>query len=487
MNDSDAPLARDDPDRVSLGGLDDDAGDEVYHHILGQGLTILNMQAGVISRVSQRIASVTVQYPAIAGLAVGSCIALAPDCSARVINDDALVTQNSLSDAQRQRLPPPYRAFPVVSYIGIPLSVGARRYGLLEFLSPHPRRRPFSRGQIACVRVMARSIGHMLYQRELFENNARVWRESQRINEIANQAFDAAAIGMALASPEGYFRRANRTFCQMLGYSEAEMLNISVQSITHAQDVVLDLPALQDLAQRRIDVYRVEKRYIKKAGTYLWVRLSVSALYERDAVLLYILQIQDISAEKSARCALAAQREQLERLNWALTLQVGIDYLTCICNRRSLVQQFATLLQHARPLVALALFDLDHFKHFNDAYGHQAGDEALIYFAAQMRHHFPAPESLIGRFGGEEFIVLCSAERAYHIVDRLDKLRESLDYGSDDALRGHLTVSVGCVLVPRACVTPHSFDALVRYADEMLYQAKNSGRNRQKYRQITSL
>ncbi|UCQ56931.1 diguanylate cyclase [Edwardsiella piscicida] len=487
MNDSDPQLARYYPELVSLTTLPHDAGDEVYHHILGLGLKILNMQVGVISRVNHRIASVVFQYPALAGLQAGHHLALAADFSASVVAQGALVVQTTVSDAQRQRLPPPYRALPVASYIGIPLTVGGEFYGLLELLSRNGRNRPFSSGQIACVRFMASSIGHMLYQSTLLQRNAQLLRENQRINEIIDKAFKYAAIGMALTSPEGYYRRANRTFCKMLGYSEAEMLNTSFQSITHPDDLALDLQYLQDLAQRRIEFYSVEKRYLKRDGAYLWVRLSVSAIFEQDAVLLYISQIQDIGADKVVLQALAAQREQLEQLNQALTLQASIDYLTGIRNRRSFVQHFAPPLQHARSLVALALFDLDYFKHYNDTYGHQAGDEALIYFSNEMRRHFKEPDSLIGRFGGEEFIALCSADGQCNILERLDKLRESLDYGSDEALPGHLTVSIGCVLVPRECVTPQSFDALVRYADEMLYQAKNTGRNRLKYRELASL
>ncbi|BET85164.1 diguanylate cyclase [Edwardsiella anguillarum] len=487
MNDSDPQLARYSPELVSLTSRQHDAGDEVYHHILGLGLKILNMQIGVISRVNNRIASVVFQYPALAGLQEGHHLALAAGFSASVVDQRTLVVQTAVSDAQRQRLPPPYRALPVASYIGIPLTVDGEFYGLLELLSRNGRNRPFSSGQIACVRFMASSIGHMLYQATLLQRNAQLLRENQRINEIIDKAFKYAAIGMALASPEGYFRRANRTFCKMLGYSEAEMLHTSFQSITLPDDLALDLQYLQDLAQRRIEFYSVEKRYLKRDGAYLWVRLSVSAIFEQDVVLFYISQIQDIGADKVVLQALATQREQLEQLNQALTLQASIDYLTGIRNRRSFVQRFAPLLQHARSLVALALFDLDYFKHYNDTYGHQAGDEALIYFSSEMRRHFKEPDSLIGRFGGEEFIALCSADGQCDILERLDKLRESLDYGSDESLPGHLTVSIGCVLVPRECVTPQSFDVLVRYADEMLYQAKNTGRNRLKHRVLTSL
>lgn len=82
---------------------------------------------------------------------------------------------------------------------------------------------------------------------------------------------------------------------------------------------------------------------------------------------------------------------------------------------------------------------------------------------------------------------MCSAEHACGALARLDTLRETLDYGSDKALQGHLTVSIGCVLLPRQSVTPNDFDALVHHADEMLYQAKNSGRNRLKHRELKTL
>ncbi|SPW26732.1 Bacteriophytochrome cph2 [Edwardsiella tarda] len=461
--------------------------DEVYRAILRMGLANLHMQLGVISRVSNNIASVLYCYPVSAAFPPGSRLSLSTDFSRRVMDEDRLVVYVDPPAEAVQPLPAAYRAQPLGCYIGVPLWLGEERYGLLELLSTQAPSAPFSEEQLADVALLARSIGYLLHQARLRQANQQLIRENQRINTVIEKAFKYAAIGMALVAPGGYFRRANRTFCKMLGYSETEMRSICFQSITHPDDLALDLQNLEALAQRHIDFYTVEKRYLMKAGTYLWVRLSVSAIYDEEAVLFYISQIQDIQAERTALRELAAQREQLERLNQALTLQANIDYLTGIRNRRSLIQQFAAMLAQSGSLVALALFDLDYFKHYNDTYGHQAGDEALVYFADALRHHFREPESLIGRFGGEEFIVLCSAEHACGALARLDTLRETLDYGSDKALQGHLTVSIGCVLLPRQSVTPNDFDALVHHADEMLYQAKNSGRNRLKHRELKTL
>ena len=484
MNNHEPSPARATPPASVLPAGDDD---EVYHAILRMGLASLHMQLAVICRVSNNIASVIYRYPASAAFSPGRRLSLNADFSQRVMDENGVVVQVAPPAEVVQCLPAPYRAQPLGCYIGVPLWLGEERYGLLELLSSQAPSTPFSESQLADVALLARSIGHLLSQTRLLHANQQLIRENQRINTVIDKAFNYAAIGMALVAPGGYFRRANRTFCKMLGYSELEMRSICFQSITHPDDLALDLQHLEDLAQRRIDAYTLEKRYQKKDGAYLWVRLSVSAIYENDVLLFYISQIQDIQAERTALRELAAQREQLQRLNQALTLQASIDYLTGIRNRRSLIQQFATMLAQAGSWMALALFDLDYFKHYNDTYGHQAGDEALVYFASALRHHFREPESLIGRFGGEEFIVVCSAEHVCGVLARLDKLRETLDYGSDKALQGHLTVSIGCVLLPRQSVTPHDFDALVRHADEMLYQAKNSGRNRLKHRELKTL
>ena len=111
-------------------------------------------------------------------------------------------------------------------------------------------------------------------------------------DQLFENAFRHAPIGMALVSLEGLFLRVNDAFCAMLGYSAEEMLVCDFQTLTHADDLDADLHLLAALTEGRLPHYQMEKRYIRKDATEVWVRLSVSMV--SDAVgrpLHYIAQV----------------------------------------------------------------------------------------------------------------------------------------------------------------------------------------------------
>ncbi len=133
-------------------------------------------------------------------------------------------------------------------------------------------------------------------------------------------------------------------------------------------------------------------------------------------------------------------------------------------------------MRHGSPL-GLLLFDLDHFKRVNDAYGHQAGDRVLSEFAGlimeSIRH-----EDVFARYGGEEFAVvsrLISAADCARFAERLRRSVEQLAIGYEDAII-RVTVSIGIASVPELAV--QTGDDLLRAADRALYRAKELGRNR---------
>src|SRR5579875_434256 len=98
-------------------------------------------------------------------------------------------------------------------------------------------------------------------------------RESQ---ERFQRAFDHAAIGMALVAPDGRWLQVNRSICELVGYSEEELLSLTFQDLTHPEDLDADLKYVQQMLDRKIDTYQMEKRYIRKDGEIVWILLSVS-------------------------------------------------------------------------------------------------------------------------------------------------------------------------------------------------------------------
>jgi len=128
-------------------------------------------------------------------------------------------------------------------------------------------------------------------------------------------AFQYAAIGMALVSPDGHWLKVNTSVCDIVGYSEAELLALTFQEITHPDDLELDLGYVKQLLAGEIDHYHLEKRYIHKQGHEVWILLSVSLVCGEDGYPLYfIAQIQDFSQRKQSETDLQQFNADLEQL-----------------------------------------------------------------------------------------------------------------------------------------------------------------------------
>ncbi len=127
-------------------------------------------------------------------------------------------------------------------------------------------------------------------------------RESE---ERFRLAFEFAAIGMALVAPDGHFLRVNQALCRIVGYSAEELLRIDFQTITHPDDLGIDLAFLRQMLDGSISYFQMEKRYFHKLGQTIWSLLSVSAVRgEAGQLLHFISEIQDITARKEAEARL---------------------------------------------------------------------------------------------------------------------------------------------------------------------------------------
>jgi PAS domain S-box-containing protein len=135
-------------------------------------------------------------------------------------------------------------------------------------------------------------------------------RESQ---ERFRLAFNDAAIGMTLVSPEGRFLQVNQALCDIVGYSETELLATDFQTITHPDDLDADLEYVGQLLAGEIRTYQMEKRYIHKLGHTVWIVLCVSLVRSQSGQPLYfIAQIKNISDRKNAERALKESEERLQ-------------------------------------------------------------------------------------------------------------------------------------------------------------------------------
>lgn len=173
----------------------------------------------------------------------------------------------------------------------------------------------------------------------------------------------------------------------------------------------------------------------------------------------------------------------LKRQSDLLREWVYIDVLTSVHNRRYLDERLAMEWGRAARLgnpLSVVLLDVDFFKHYNDRYGHQAGDDCLRRVAAALRTGLKRPADLLARYGGEEFACLLpdtGLDNAMDLARRLGQLVAGLHIEhADSSVAPVVTVSLGVYTKTRGSVA--GADQLMREADAQLYLAKSRGRNR---------
>src|SRR5918995_170003 len=128
-------------------------------------------------------------------------------------------------------------------------------------------------------------------------------------------SFERAATGMALVGTDGRFLRVNKSLCEILGYTERELLGRTFQETTHPDDLEFDLEHLRRLLAGEVRTYQTEKRYLHQDGHVVWALLSVSVVHdEEDEPLYFVSQIQDVSERKKVEKVIIESEERFRSL-----------------------------------------------------------------------------------------------------------------------------------------------------------------------------
>lgn len=300
-------------------------------------------------------------------------------------------------------------------------------------------------------------------QAEQAERHVDALRESE---ERFRSAFDHAA-GMALVAPDGRWIQVNRSLCEMLGYSEEELLAGNFQPIIHPDDLNLMLEQLKKLHAGAISSLQLEQRYLHKNRQPRWVLLSVTTVNDaqkRSANLIF--QMQDITDRKQAEEKLVHDAFH--------------DALTGLPNRVLFMDHLKQSVQRAKrknhfPFGVLFL-DFDRFKLVNDSLGHMVGDQLLIAIASRLETSV-RPGDTVARLGGDEFTILLedlnSSEEAALVAKRI--LRNLAEPFALSAHEIFITASIGIALSTDGYQQPED---ILRDADTAMYRAKSMGKAR---------
>ncbi len=419
---------------------------ELYRDYLATGLRLTGMTIGLVSRVQRETYTILAVQPDSIAFAVGDSGPLGEAYCAAVVEQQQSV---AIADTGQDALlahQPAYLQHRLKAYLAAPIWVNDELHGTLDFFAPAPQKEGFSREDRELIELMARGLGVFIERDLLEQQRLESVRRMQENIDLFESAFRFAAIGMALVSPEGRWLRVNDAVCAILGYSVEELLAIDFQTITHPEDLEADLAYLHETLAGRRDVYRMEKRYYHRNGHLVWALLSVSLVRDPLGQPLYFLsQLQDITEQRRATEELQKQRRELTASNARLQRLATVDELTEVYNRRAFFDKFNAELERsarAGSFLSVLIIDVDHFKQYNDSFGHPEGDRALKRVAVQLRS-CGRVNDICARYGGEEFAIMLPdtdeegsgmvAERVRAAVEQISDLRRPLKH----RLRNH--------------------------------------------------
>ena len=265
---------------------------------------------------------------------------------------------------------------------------------------------------------------------------------------------------------DGNITYASEAFCEISGYTKDELIGQNHRIIRHSDMKESTYKELWETITSG-KTWKGEIKNKKKNGDYYWVKASISPMFDnKGEIISYTAIREDITDKK-------------------IIEEISItDGLTNIYNRRYFDEIFPKIINEAKrknELVAFVFMDIDHFKQYNDNYGHQKGDEVLINFAACLKQSLHRSSDYTFRLGGEEFAVVYQMETKEKAIEFANSLRKSIEnlkmehkYSS---VSSYITASMGLI-----CKHANEIvvDEIYKQADDLLYQAKRSGRNQVK-------
>lgn len=306
--------------------------------------------------------------------------------------------------------------------------------------------------------------------------------------QLLELGLDALQLGIAIVNEHGAIILWNQWMAKHSGLAKEQVISLPlidlfpelrgsrlIHAIAEASD--RGLPAVLSPALHRSPLPLFVKPEDRTSNRRLHQMIHVLPLSGDQNGNRVLIQVTDMTTTVNRENLLRQQSAELRRTNYQ-------DALTGIANRRkfdeTLTEEFRRAQRTKTPL-ALALIDIDHFKRYNDHYGHVQGDQCLTRVADGLQSCLKRAGDLAARYGGEEFgIVLPGMDeaRASQIAEDLRQRIAALAIRHEaSAVAPHVTISVGvAVLTPE--LGSNDFNALVSSADVALYQAKQEGRNR---------
>lgn len=271
----------------------------------------------------------------------------------------------------------------------------------------------------------------------------------------------------------------NRSWTDFVGIHADLMYDTDWRELIHPED----RSAYLDVIQRLPDAPQpaaCEYRLRRHDGSYCWfLERVLPRINSSEGFLGLVASATDITAIKEAELLLTRANAELEQEVARRTAEMErlmlTDPLTGVGNRRMLTKRLGeetTRAQRYHQRLSAIFIDLDHFKHINDEYGHAVGDAVLLGVAKRLGTCLRECD-LLGRFGGEEFVVLLPETGVDHAMQVAERMRNDVALLQVPPIREMITVSAGVA----EWFAGESGEALIQRSDKALYRAKDAGRN----------
>lgn len=309
----------------------------------------------------------------------------------------------------------------------------------------------------------------LLLRRELQTRNAAEHKAQE--NEARYRLLADYSSDLILRFDNKLVRTYVSPSCRAYGYEPNELIGDTAESWMHPDDWPVTWTLIQN-AQNCSHMTVVTYRVRHKDGHYIWVEGYYNFI-PSDAG--FIAVIRDINKRKLVEA-------ELEQVNGELRRLATVDALSGLANRRSFDEQFLKEWSRAnrgRTNVAILMIDIDHFKNYNDNYGHQGGDKVISAVGKCIQSNVRRPGDLTARYGGEEFVVILSDADLFGAIQVAETIRHkilALAIPHVASSYGVVSISIG-VSSALPCLGIGSTETLFAAADLALYDAKRAGRN----------
>lgn len=296
--------------------------------------------------------------------------------------------------------------------------------------------------------------------------------------------FECIPMGIMVADNRGKIIEVNRMAEELLGLpGEVQTLRKIDSPEWHfiypdGTDMPVDeFPGTRALGGKK-QLENNELGFVKPDADVIWLNVHAAPIPIAGSGV--VLAFHDLTGRRKMEKELQEANRLLKQALQREQELAQIDMLTGVKNRRSLYEiacREFEVAQRYKQQLALILFDIDNFKKVNDTFGHTVGDQVLVQVAQTVRSELRAAD-LIGRFGGEEFIILLPMTDARHGFMLAERIRKQVASLQIPAPGGVASVTISSGVVGVRHTADENFDAVIRRADALMYAAKRSGKNR---------